>query len=248
MITLNSLYELYKNIASKDDRGGVVSIPEFSGIIDQQQVNYFNELLEDYEESSDVSNSLDIFKDEDTGSLVSSSFAIPSDYAKERNLFVTYAVVSPSVDYGCDMITDLEYRKRITDILTAPCITYPVYRMSGGSITVYPDTYVTSAYTFEYLRYPLTANLDYYIDVNGRYQTLSVGATHTWTTGEIDSSGTTHTTGDTDWTSLTVELEFRDKDKLEIFSRVMTVIGVRMESQSLTQYFGAETIKLDTDG
>ena len=222
-------------------------IPDFSGIAVQENLNYFNDELKNYEENSHNTNTLKIFYTSDSGNLVSSAFDFADltyTYAKERNLFCT---ISGGTQYGVDFITDLEYRNRLTDAFTKPIITVPVARIGATAVTVYPSDYATAAYVFEYIKYPTTPNLDYYIDVNGRYQVLAAGATHTWTTSETDSAGTVHTTGDTDWTSLTVEFEWPDKDKMEIFARMMTVIGVRMEANDIAQYFNAETIKLNTD-
>lgn len=87
-----------------------------------------------------------------------------------------------------------------------------------------------------YMKYPDTPVYDYYIDVNGQYQYLAVGEVHKWTTGEIDSSGVTRTTGDPDYTSTTVELEWKDQDKLKISSKILRYMGIHLDEGEVLQY------------
>jgi len=90
--------------------------------------------------------------------------------------------------------------------------------------------------TLYYLKYPTAPIFDYYIDVNGNYVYLAAGATHTWVTGEKDSTGATHTTGDADWNSLTVELEWKDQDKLKIVTKILRNLGIRLSDAEVFQY------------
>lgn len=244
-MTLEYFYNLYVNIANKDNRGDVLSIDEFNNLVAQSNKDYQNELLKDYEESGEITDSLQVFITTDTTGLDGSSkLALPSDYAKYSYLIANNGVT----DVVVDMVTGEEYAEYSQDALLKPTSNYPQYRIAGGSLIVYPTaTFASKSATFEYIKYPSTPRLDWYIDVNGYYQLLGAGETHVWTTGEIDSSGTTHTVGDPNYSSTTVELEWFDKDKLEIFVRVLTTIGYKISSQELVQYGTSQTIKLDTD-
>lgn len=94
-----------------------------------------------------------------------------------------------------------------------------------------------------YIKNPVTPILDYYVDVNGNYQYLSASEEHKWATGEKDSSGNTHTYGDQNYTSTTVELEWKDQDKLDIVSRILSLMGVNLDSGEIMQY--AQELKLN---
>jgi len=87
-----------------------------------------------------------------------------------------------------------------------------------------------------YIKYPATPIYDYYRDVNGNYVYLEEGATHVWATGEKDSTGGTHTAGDDDWSSLTIELEWKDQDRLKIASRILRIMGVKLSEAEVFQY------------
>jgi hypothetical protein len=87
-----------------------------------------------------------------------------------------------------------------------------------------------------YMKYPTTPVYDYYIDVNGNYQYLAEGATHVWTTGEKDSQGNTKTTGDPNYSSLTIECEWKDQDKLAITSKILRYMGIHLDEGEVLQY------------
>jgi hypothetical protein len=87
-----------------------------------------------------------------------------------------------------------------------------------------------------YLKYPNTPIYDWYQDVNGNYVYLAESATHVWVTGEIDSSGTTHTTGDANWNSLTIESDWKDQDKLEISNRILRTLGISIDQKDVAMY------------
>jgi len=87
-----------------------------------------------------------------------------------------------------------------------------------------------------YIKEPTTPVYDYYIDVNGNYVYLDEGETHEWEAGQIDSDGTTHTVGDDDWDSKTIELEWKNQDKIEIASRILRDMGVELTRQEVQQY------------
>jgi hypothetical protein len=87
-----------------------------------------------------------------------------------------------------------------------------------------------------YMKYPNTPAYDYYRDVNGNYVYLAEGEVHVWATGEKDSSGNTKTIGDSDYTSLTIELEWKEQDKLEIASRILKALGVNLDRKGVSAY------------
>jgi len=108
-----------------------------------------------------------------------------------------------------------------------------VMLVRNNNIDVFPAS--VANINISYYRYPNTPILDYYIDVNGVKQFLAVGAVHVWATGEIDSAGTTHTLGDANWTSLTVELEFNEDTHSDFMNDILSRAGVRLKEQAVVQ-------------
>jgi hypothetical protein len=108
----------------------------------------------------------------------------------------------------------------------------------GDNLAVFPT--ITNV-SLSYYRFPNTPVLDYYINTSGVIQFLSEGATHTWTTGETDSTGTVRTTGDPDWTSLTAELEYNEDMHEDFMNEILSRVGIRLHRPELAQY--AEMLK-----
>jgi hypothetical protein len=136
-------------------------------------------------------------------------------------------------DVLVDLVSEDEYHDRVSDAVMAPAADCICAVERATEVVVYPNT--ISNINVSYLRYPNTPFLDYYIDSSGYIQFLAAGATHVWATGEIDSSGTTHTTGDPNWASLTSELEFIEDMHMDFLNEVLSRVGVRLENPMLTQ-------------
>ena len=116
----------------------------------------------------------------------------------------------------------------------APSATAPVAFERDGVVVIKPDSITEVSLT--YFRYPLKPFCDYYIDTNSVVQFLDASETHTWATGEIDSSGVSHTLGDADWSSLTQELEFNEDLHEEYMLTVLSIAGIKLDKMQLVQY------------
>jgi hypothetical protein len=87
-----------------------------------------------------------------------------------------------------------------------------------------------------YIKYPDIPFMDYYIDVNGVYQFLEENDIHLWDDGEIDSYGNSHNAGDSNYTSRTVELNWKKQDRIKIAERILRTMGVRLNEKQLFEY------------
>lgn len=89
--------------------------------------------------------------------------------------------------------------------------------------------------TLMYLEYPSVPRYDYYVDTDGNYVYLAENETHLWQDGEKDSQGNIKSSTDSEYTSKTVELEFKDEDKLVIANRILRTLGVSMENNEVVE-------------
>lgn len=86
-----------------------------------------------------------------------------------------------------------------------------------------------------YLKYPIVPILDYYIDADGNYVALDEGEIHTWVAGEKTSDGQATSPGE-QYTSLTVETDWKYQDKLELASRILSAMGIENGDSMVYQY------------
>jgi hypothetical protein len=87
-----------------------------------------------------------------------------------------------------------------------------------------------------YLKYPTIPFYDYYKDVNGRYHYLEAGETHSWVEGEVDSNGREKLGTESLYTSQTVEMNWKNEDKIIIAQRILATLGVRVNEKQLFEH------------
>jgi len=239
--TNDDLYNLINFAIRKDKKGQPLTRERYSLILNTSGREYQEILYDQYERTNEMSDSLRRFKVEKTGAQLSfTGYAIdlPTNYVHWGALYYKKdgTTVKP-----VEKLTDDTFVMRQDSYIEAPSSSYPVCKLSTDYIKYLPQSLDQNNFTFDYLRYPDTPFYDYYIDVNGVPHYLAAGAVHTWTTGEEDSSGNVHTTGDADWNSLTVELDFNDEDKLKVAAKMMQAVGVPINDAGVFTY--AEQLK-----
>lgn len=235
-MTLSELYNLTNFIINKDNGGTTLTPENFEDLVNRRQLDYFQEEYMSYEVTTGITDALRTFKtiiDQDDVSVVSSSyFALPSNYAH----FGSMSYVNADGSYSpFDMVTKSQAIMRKASTLTTPSTTYPICYEFDNKL--YLETYSAAlSFTMTYLRYPTDVVLDYYIDVNGGFQYLAASATHNWVAGEYDSAGNLKTGAESQYTSLTVELEWNEDDQFKILEYILRDVGISINEEGVYQY------------
>jgi len=214
--TNNDIYNLINFTIRKDKKGQPLTLENFSLLLNTKSDEYYELLYNEYEKTQEITDSIRRFKEEKSGAQLSftgTTIDLPSDYAHRGYL---YHKKGGTDIRDVELVDDDIFMMRQTSVIEIPSVDYPIGRFITSYIEYLPSTLDQNNFTFSYLRNPTVPFYDYYIDANGVVQYLIVGATHTWVTGETDSSGVVHTTGDADWNSLTVELDYEEDDKIKI--------------------------------
>lgn len=238
---INEIYTLCNYISNKHKSGNAFTINNFNLLIDAINRDFFKKKVEEtgyfkvrgdmsYNKALDSSKNLHKFIHNET---IATGGATTYTYA------YFLGATNTANDAMIEFISEEEYNDRLGDSVLVPAIDAPVAMERGDELVIKPDT--VANINLSYYRYPNTPKLDYYIDTNSVIQYLSDGESHVWATGEIDSSGTSHTLGDANWSSLTEELEFNADMHMDFVNDVLSRVGVRLEKQAVVQM--AETWK-----
>ena len=242
--TNNDILNLINFTIKKDTKGQPMTLKTFSLLLSTKSLELQEMFYDAYERTKEMTDSIRRFKVTKTGAQITPSgtkLTLPTDYAHEG--FLYYKEGGTDVR-PCEFVDDDQFMMRQSAVIEEPTSSYPIYRLTTDYIEYLPTTLNQSYFTFSYLRYVTEPFYDYYIDVNGLPHYLEAGATHVWTTGEIDSNGTTHTTGDTNWASLTVELDFNEEDKLKVATKILQAVSVPINEAGVYQY--AEQLKTES--
>lgn len=223
-MTNNDLYKSLLNILRKESKGLAVSPDAFTDYLKVENLSLFNEYCKGIEVSQTVSDALRVFKTSSTRTLTTGYVSAPSDYAHLTAIHVGGDTTL------IDELTDEEWVFRQDDELTAPTTSYPIARLADTKIYVLPTT--IDSITVLYIRKPTEPFFDYYIDANLNVVYMGVSTSHTLGTSEEYRDGTTSGSK----TSVSVELEWEDLDKIKILHRILTKFGVSMDEQLVAQY------------
>jgi hypothetical protein len=151
--------------------------------------------------------------------------------ASTCDLTVTFDLYEDDTEFiPIDLVTDEEWMFRRNDELTEPTTSYPIARIADDYIYVVPKE-INNIFLY-YLKQPDTPYFDYYTDDDYNIQYLAVSSTHVLTTSEVYRDGTASGTV----TSISVELEWNDEDKIKILHRILAKMGVSMDEQLVAQY------------
>jgi hypothetical protein len=130
-----------------------------------------------------------------------------------------------------DNLTDQQFDYVAGSFIRKPTLAYPCCNFQAGVIRFLPEN--IQRVEFVYLRLPATPVYDYYISAEGEHIYMAPGTTHALLAGE-EYPTTGATTGTV--TSLSVELEWNDTNKLDILSLVMSMLGINMREGALQQF------------
>lgn len=167
-----------------------------------------------------------------TPSSDSIGFMFYSDFTDVADLSITTSLTEDNLKQ-IDLVTDEEWVERRLDALTKPTADYPVAKLMGGSIFVYP-TSIENILLY-YLRVPTTPFFDYYIDANLNIQAMSADTDYVLDAGETYRGEAVLVSSETK-SSLTVELEWDEIDQIKILHRILAKLGVSMDEQLVAQY------------
>jgi len=236
---LSGIYQLSNYISNKEKSGNAFTPKQFNSLIEILNREFFKSKVE---ESGYFESRADHIEHLQSSKLMR-ELRVNETIAASGSASYTFAYFLGATDndtsYKIELVSEDEYHDRVGDSVIAPSSTAPIAMLRGDNIIVKPDS--VANVNLSYYRYPSTPFLDYYIATSGIIQWLGAGVTHTWTTTEIDSSGTAHTTGDADWSSLTVELEFNSDLHDDFQNEVLSRVGIRLKEPQITQY--AESMK-----
>jgi len=232
---LNEIYQLVNYISNKHKNGNAFTPNQFNLLIGILSPDFFKKKVEEsgYFNKDGLSKPL--------SELYSSKFLrslmINETVSTSGSLTYSYAFILGAHDSDnnveIDFVTEFEYHDRLADSVMVPSASVICAVERASEIVVYPDT--ISNINISYMRYPDTPFLDYYIDVSGYRQFLAASEIHTWATGEIDSSGTTRTLGESDWNSFTTELEFEIDMHGDFMNEILSRVGIKLNEPQVTQ-------------
>ena len=232
---LDDIYTLCNYISNKHKSGNAFTINQFNLLIEILNRDFFKKKVE---ESGYFMNrrSMSFNKALDSSKNLH-KFVHNETIAAAGSTTYTYAyflgATNTANDVPIDFVSEEEYNDRVGDSVMAPAADAPVAMERGDDLVIKPDSIANI--NLSYYRYPNTPKLDYYIDTNSVIQFLSAGQTHVWATGEIDSTGTTRTLGQPNWSSQTVELEYNQDMHDDFMNDILSRVGVRLEKQAVVQ-------------
>ena len=241
-LTNGDLYSIFLYVLNKESLSGYARPEDFGLQLKKNNVLLLRELLglsNDYgilqylsKQQKGYSTLLDdktnIFKKEIPLTFSGGYADIPADYFNYDGLMVDDAYD------GVEILFSGEVAHRINNPIDSPTAEFPIATFVGSKIKMYPST-ITSA-DLTYYANPTEPIFDYYIDVNGNIQYLDAGETYTLQAGEIGSGG--ETTGDVE--SASVELTWRDTEKIDILWMILKDAGINVLRSDITQYASVE--------
>lgn len=241
------IFEVIDFVIKKDKRGQPVSLQNRSMLLDTQGLSYFESLYDQYEKTNELTDSIKRFKVTKSGSnlipygtMLTLPSAVGEVYAHAGSLY--YKKDGTDVK-PVEIVSDDQFMMRQDSEIEYPDEDFPIARLITNYIEYLPTTLTQTYFTLTYLRYPTTPKYDYYIQTNGLPVYLAAGEKHTWLAGQEDSSGNVKTGAEGEYTSLTVELDFNDEDKLKIAARILQAMSIPINEAGVFQY--AEQLKIE---
>lgn len=229
------LYKFFCYIANKENLGGYANPDNFALLLKTNSVILLRELTgitNDFNFGNPVSrrqkgmsylldDKTNKFKKKSSISFSSGIASIPNDYFRFDSLRTSGALED------VELLFSGEVSHRLSNFIDTPDTQFPACEIIANSIYIYPTSITTG--NLVYYRYPVTPVFDYYIDVYGDIQYLEHGSTYALQAGETGSQGQTSTTV----TSLSVELEWEDAEKLDIVWLSLKQLGINLSRQDL---------------
>ena len=220
--TNNDILNLINFTIKKDTKGQPMTLKTFSLLLSTKSLELQEMFYDAYERTKEMTDSIRRFKVTKTGAQITPSgtkLTLPTDYAHEG--FLYYKEGGTDVR-PCEFVDDDQFMMRQSAVIEEPTSSYPIYRLTTDYIEYLPTTLNQSYFTFSYLRYVTEPFYDYYIVENGL----------------------PHSAGDDDWTSLTVELDFNEEDKLKVAAKILQAVSIPINEAGVFQY--AEQLKTES--
>jgi hypothetical protein len=246
-ISVPYVYDTLQTLIRKDQKGNSFNISEFNRVAKLINYELYGEYSKKVGKSTEVNEAIkNLLKMGATISLTTGGGDLPDDY--ERIVGKPYTIAG-SIFTPVDVVISLELPDRSSDELTKPTVEHPICIIGGyvatkSRIQVYPNT--IASLSINYLRLPSTPILDYYINANGTYTYLDVGATDiTIPVGAVYSDGVT--TNPATVNSLTIDFEWHEDQTPIIINMILQKAGIILDDQVAIQYGIAKQTKEEQD-
>jgi len=252
-MNVSEIYTLVNYIANKNQSGESFRINRYNQILEILDPDFFKRKIEEFElyrrgsetPPNEAMFSSKLLRDLKRIEVVT----VPGNNRINITTLTRFAYAIGMLAYKggrypkVEFVSDEEYDDRREDTVLDPYDDNPIATMAGNFIYLTWQGFATRDVEVTYYSYPQTPYCDYYLDVNGVMQFLDAGESHVWATREIDSLGVTHTLGDPNWASRTVELAYEIDLHWEFMMNILSAAGVKLEKPQVTQY--AEAMKAE---
>ena len=252
IMTVAEIYELVNYIANKNKAGNAYNIDRYNQTIEGLDPDFFKRKIEEFElyrRRSDPPPNQAMFSSKLLRTLKTiETITVGGNNRINVTTLTRFAYAIGMLGFrggrywDIEFVSDEEYDNRRSDTVIGTADT-PIATMAGNFIYINWTAAASGPVELTYYSYPATPFCDYYLDVNGVMTFLAAGESHVWATGEIDSDGTTHTIGDPNWASLTVELSYEIDMHWEFMMSLLGAAGIKLEQPMVTQY--AEAMKAE---
>lgn len=230
-MTLSTIWDIVHAVLKKESRGNIIKPDEFTTLLQQCHLEYYNQQYEKWAVSQTAYDSLRPFIVSDESLDTTGGYADLSS-----DLLTTYkhmiGLRDDNTDNPIDLLTPQQWNQWYGDAVMQGTQTYPVGVLSGVWLYIYPTTIDTVR--ISYLKdADYDPFFDYYIDANDAVQAMgSYGTAYSLQTGETYRDGTA--SGSV--SSIMRELEWGDQDIVNIVSLLSQKLGVAMQAPDITQY------------
>jgi hypothetical protein len=224
------IWDIVHTILKKEPRGNILKPARFSHLLEQCNLEYYNQQYEKWSGSQLILDSLQPFIVLDETVTFTTGSANVSGLAEDYKHLI--AARHATSDAKVDVVSPNEWNEWIGDAVMKGTTSYPLMTANATALKVYP-TDITSL-TVSYLRKPTTPIFDYYYDAQYTVQYLTEGQpAYELQTGEVGSGGET---AGTEVTSASVDLEWNDFDIVNIISLVLEKVAISLSAPDIAQY------------
>ena len=240
-MTLGDIYGYLNTMLKKHSSGNSYSPDQFNYILTVENVKFFNHQIEQIQKyaNSDKDFRESLLASKLLRPLLSTENITPTtgvyDLTGLSDTFVHWASAITTAVYNgrirrVDLITQNEFEKRQTNLLSPPIKHNLVAILAGDNVTIYPTDDGQIALT--YVKLPSTPIYDYYIDGNRNKIFMTEGSSHVLSGSEVGSAGQI---APTEVSSLTIEFDYGQEFYPMIAEYLLSSLGVRTKNQLVFQ-------------
>lgn len=215
-MTLYELYKLTNYIIRSEERGKPCTLTQFELLVNARQIDYFQKLYKRYESTTNVMDSLQLFKtsldQEDITIVDSSYFELPEDWFH----FSTMSYIDADGKYyPFDIVTKDQAIMRRVNTLTTPTVQNPICYVLNGNMYLFPYDDTLDLH-ISYLRYPYGVEMSFHVNSDGEIEYYD------------ESSSVSIATG--------TELEWNEDDQMKILQYILKDLGVSLSDEGIYKY------------